>query len=95
MNGKKTTIRAVKDMMLAELVLKYLTIAGINKERLRFIYNSREIQIDSLRSLEELRIIQGSRIDIILESEIIETHKSISQNIYKILFLNYLVYKLI
>ena len=95
MNGKKTTIRAVKDMMLVELVLKYLTIAGINKERLRFIYNSQEIKADSLSTLEELRIIHGSTIDVILESEIIETHKSISQNIYKILFLNYLVYKLI
>ena len=67
-------------MTFAELVARYFHKAGIyeNEGQLKFLFNGSLIHIYSCKSLEELRIRDCAKIEVIV--------KSISQNIINFLF---------
>ena len=61
------------DMMFAEVALKYLTKMGIdqNVDQPKFLFNSKELKIDSYKSLKELGIKNMTRVEVVIGKNII------------------------
>lgn len=80
--GKQVIIHATKDMMFAELALKFMDKFGINIDvQPIFIYNSKQIPMGCFKSLDELKIEMPSTIDVIISNR--NTYcisKDLSQN---------------
>ena len=66
-------MQTTSDTMFAELALKYIQKVGINQQtdQPKFIFNSAELVTDSFKSLEDLRIRDGARIEVVLGKDII------------------------
>ena len=71
-DGETLNMQAKSDMMLAELVFKFCLKFNINLEREKpiFVYNSIDLVPDSYKTLDELGIYNGSRIEVIIGSDI-------------------------
>ena len=76
-NGQPINMQATSDMMFAELAYKYFQKYGINQdtEQPKFIFNSKEISASSFKTLEELKIFNGSRIDVIIGNDVLGSNK--------------------
>ena len=72
-NDNNITLQLKDDMMFCEAALMYLQKSGIDKEKddPKFLYNSREIKIDSYKTLKELKIPNRAIIEVILAKNII------------------------
>ena len=72
-SGQPINMQAKSDMMFAELVLKYIQKVGINMQtdQPKFIFNSAELFTDSYKTLEQLKIRDGARIEVVLGKDII------------------------
>ena len=72
-SGQPINMQAKTDMMFAEVALKYIQKAGINQttDQPKFIFNSSELCTDSCKSLDELKIRDGARIEVVLGKDII------------------------
>ena len=86
--GKEVIINVTKDMMFAELALKFMDKFGIiPDDQPVFICDSKRIPMDSCKSLDELKIRISSRIDVVISyRNSYAIPKSLSQNISNILF---------
>ena len=63
--GKEVIIKATKDMMFAELALKFMDVLEIiTDDQPEFIFNSMKIPMDCCKSLDELKIKMSSRIEV-------------------------------
>ena len=71
-DGEPINMQAKNDMMFAELAFKYFEKYNINQdiEKQKFIYNSIEVIPDTYKTLDELNIYNGSRIEVIGENDI-------------------------
>ncbi len=71
-DGELLNMQAKTDMIFAELVFKFCLKFNINQEREKpiFIYNSDDIEPDTYKTLDELGIYNGSRIEVIIGSDI-------------------------
>ena len=71
-DGETINMQAKNDMMFSELAFKYFEKYNINQdiEKQKFIYNSNEIIPDTYKTLDELNIYNGSRIEVIVDNEI-------------------------
>lgn len=71
-DGETLNMQAKSDMMLAELVFKFCLKFNINLEREKpiFVYNSIDLVPDTYKTLDELGIYNGSRIEVIIGSDI-------------------------
>ncbi len=59
-------------MMFAELAMKYFGKAGIsNEDQPKFIFNSQELKTDSCKTLADLKIRDGARIEVVIGKNII------------------------
>ena len=71
-NEQTILMQAKSDMMFAELVLKYFQKTGISeKDEPQFLFNSSSIPHDSCKSLDEIKIRDGAKIDVVLGKTII------------------------
>ena len=65
-------IQASKDMLFAELAMKFMQEKGISiEDQPIFIYNSLRIKLDSCKTLRELNIRDHSKIDVVIGKDII------------------------
>ena len=71
-DGEPFNMQAETDMMLAELVFKFFLKFNINLEREKpiFIYNSIDLGPGTYKTLNELGIYNGSRIEVIIGNDI-------------------------
>ncbi len=75
-NEQSIFMQATGDMMFAELALKYYQKTGItNEDQPQFIFNSQSIPGDSFRTLNELNIRDGARIDVVIGKNVIGAKK--------------------
>ena len=73
LNGRSIIIQASTDCMFAELVMKFMQKAEISIEvEPKFILYSQLINLDSCKTLKELNIKGGNRIEVVLGKDIIE-----------------------
>ena len=72
-SGQPINMQAKSDMMFAELALKYIQKVGINQQndQPKFIFNSANLVTDTCKTLEELKIRDGARIEVVLGKDII------------------------
>ena len=71
--GTPINMQLKDDMMFAEVALKYFNKMGINEatDQPKFLFNSKELKIDSYKSLAELGIRNMSRIEVVVGKDII------------------------
>ena len=75
-NEQSIFMQATGDMMFAELALKYYQKTGItNEDQPQFIFNSQSIPTDSCRTLDDLKIRDGARIDVVIGKNVIGAKK--------------------
>ena len=71
-SGHPINIQTKGDMMFAELALKYFQKTGVKQEdQPKFIFNSQELVTDSCKTLDELHIIDGARIEVVIGKDVI------------------------
>ena len=71
-SGQPINIQATSDMMFAELALKYFQKTGVKPEDdPKFIFNSQELVTDSCKTLDDLHIIDGARIEVVIGKDVI------------------------
>ena len=71
-NEQTILMQAKSDMMFAELILKYFQKTGMSeKEEPQFLYNSSSIPYDSCKTLDEIKIRDGAKIDVVLGKYIV------------------------
>ena len=67
--GKNIIIKAKGEMTFSELIFKYMKKVGLNESLLsnyNFIYNSMSISKDTMKTLDELNITNGAKIDVVI-----------------------------
>ena len=67
--GKNIIIKAKGEMTFAELIFKYMKKVGLSESLLstyNFIYNSKSISKDTMKTLDELNITNGAKIDVVI-----------------------------
>ena len=65
-------LQATSNMMFAELVMKYFQKTGITMDdQPQFLFNSQSIPYDSCKSLEDLKLRDGAKIDVVIGKTII------------------------
>ena len=64
-NNGLIALQAVPYMMFAEIALKFFNRIGALHQNHKFYFHSKEIKLDSYKSLEELNIINDSRIHVV------------------------------
>ena len=67
-NGNNSIIKAKEDMMFAELIVAYIQKLNLDESSFKnsaFIYNSRKLDPYSTKTLKELNIRNGSKIEVI------------------------------
>ena len=64
-NNDLVGFQAFPDMMFAEIALKFFNRIGALHEDYKFFFNSKEIKIEKGQTLEELSIINNSRIHVV------------------------------
>ena len=70
--GRNIVMQTTPNTMFGELVQKYYAKVGISSDdQPKFIFNSKEIKPDSAKTLEDLRIRDGARIEVIMGRTII------------------------
>ena len=70
--GRTIVMQTTPKTMFGDLVQKYYAKVGISSEdQPKFIFNSKELKTDSAKTLEDLRIKDGARIDVIIGRTII------------------------
>ena len=70
--GRTIVMQTTPKTMFGELVQKYYAKVGISSaDQPKFIFNSKELKTDSAKTLEDLRIKDGARIDVIIGRTII------------------------
>ena len=72
-NEQKIMMQTTSDTLFAELALKYFQKTGIDQKQdlPKFIYNSKSIPHDSCKSMEELGIRDGAKIDVVIGAAVI------------------------
>ena len=72
-SGVPINMQSNENMMFAELAYKYFGKVGIDQlnDQPKFIFNSKEIKLESGKNLKELEIRNGSRIEVVLKKDII------------------------
>ena len=72
-SGVPINMQANDNMIFAELAWKYFGKVGIDQQndQPKFIFNSKEIKVESAKNLKELEIRNGSRIEVVLKKDII------------------------
>ena len=72
LNGKNITIQGNPNMKFSEVVVKFSTKALVTPDKLpTFFLNSEKVSPDDQRTLSELKLRNYSRIDVVLQKEII------------------------
>ena len=71
-HGTNITLQAKSDQLFAEIAFKYMQQKGIKYEEddPKFLFNGRELVISSARTLEEYKLKNMSRIDVILRKDV-------------------------
>ena len=71
--GTPINMQLKDDMMFAEVALKCFTKMGINQatDQPKFLFNSKELKIDTYKSLAELGIKNMSRIEVVIGKDVI------------------------
>ena len=64
-NSERINIQASPNMMFAEIVLKFMNVIGNQERNLKFLYNSRELKVDSYKNLKELNLGNMATIEVI------------------------------
>ena len=71
-NGQPINMQTSSEMMFAELALKYFQKTGVKQEdQPKFIFNSQELVTDSCKTLDDLHIIDGARIEVVIGKDVI------------------------
>ena len=71
-DNQNILMQAKGDMMFAELVLKYFQKTGLSENDMpQFLFNSVAIQYDTCKTLDELRMRDGSAIDVVIGKNVI------------------------
>ena len=71
-NEQTILMQAKSDMMFAELVLKYFQKTGMSEnDQPQFLFNSQSIPYDSCRTLDDIKIRDGAKIDVVIGKTII------------------------
>ena len=71
-NDQTILMQAKSDMMFAELILKYFQKTGMNEnDQPQFLFNSQSIPYDSCKSLDEIKVRDGAKIDVVIGKTII------------------------
>ena len=66
-NGSKINVQTTSNTMFAELALKFFNKSGIKQEdNPTFIFSSQQLVTTSCKTLEELNIHDGARIEVIV-----------------------------
>ena len=66
-DGRRVNVQATTDMMFAELAYKFFNKSGIKQEdNPTFIFCSQQLVTDTCKSLAELNIRDGARIEVIV-----------------------------
>ena len=82
-NEQSIFVQATGDMMFAELALKYFQKTGVsNEDQPQFIFNSQSIPTDSCRTLTELNIRDGAKIEDYIIKEITPKDKNNNDKLY-------------
>ena len=71
-SSQNILLQAVSDQMFAELVLKYFQKTGITMDdQPQFLFNSQSIPYDSCKTLDDLKMRNGAKIDVVIGKTII------------------------
>ena len=71
-NEQTILMQAKSDMLFAELALKYFQKTGMSQnDEPQFLFNSSSIPCTSCKSLDELKIRDGAKIDVVIGKTII------------------------
>ena len=72
-SGKTITMQAKTDMMFAELAMKYAQKVGVDldKDQIKFIFNSMELVTGTHKDLGELGIINMAKIDVVVGKDVV------------------------
>ena len=71
-NGQNVFVQTTSEEMFAQAALKFCQKAGINSnEAVKYLFNNEELKINSPKSLAELNLRDGSRIDVVMTSTVI------------------------
>jgi hypothetical protein len=65
-----TNVQGTRDMMIAELVLKFLHKSGKDINNLIFYFNSLKLEVNSCKTLDELGIGNCTKIDVVERNRI-------------------------
>ena len=71
LNGKSINMQAKSDDLFADVALRYMQKMGIAQESPKFFFNGRELSVNSAKSLDEYKINNQSKIDVVLSSLVI------------------------
>ena len=71
-NGQMVTIQTTSDVMFVEIALKFCNKAGIEgNDKVKYIYNNEELKVNSPKTLAELKLRDGAKINVVLTSTVI------------------------
>ena len=71
LNGQNIIMQAKSDEMFADLAYKYVQKVGKAQENPKFFFNGRELVLTAAKTLDECKIINQSKIDVVLASLVI------------------------
>ena len=71
LNGKSINMQAKSDDLFADVALRYMQKMGIAQESPKFFFNGRELSVNAAKSLDEYKINNQSKIDVVLSSLVI------------------------
>ncbi len=81
--GRTVVMQTTPKTMFAELVQKYYAKVDISSmDQPKFIFNSKELKSDSAKTLEDLKLRDGARVDVIIGRTIIGALKSSPINLF-------------
>ena len=71
-NGQRVSVQTTSDAMFAEIALKFCNKAGImGNDQVKYIYNNEELKIESPKTLAELNLRDGSKIEVVMTNTVI------------------------
>ena len=71
LNGQSILIQAKSDELFAAVAFRYMQKIGKTQDALKFFFNSQELIPTSAKSLQDYKIMNQARIDVVLASEVI------------------------
>ena len=71
LNGQNINMQAKSDEIFATVAYRYMQKIGKTQEALKFFFNGRELVLTAAKTLDECKIINQSKIDVVLASLVI------------------------